>query len=203
MVGKLARFVLAAIALVGSNAWAAVSATGGTTNDVGIYRIHTFTSNGALTVTDGGDIDVLVVAGGGGVGSKDNFKLIFDLAGAIGGAVGASRAAIDGGYIGKEYQIKANVAGPVRIARMTYQQATQGLQEYFSFFALINLVLMVMNLLPIPILDGGHIVISVIESLIRRPIPEKILIPVFNVFFFLLIALAIVVTFNDVINIWF
>jgi len=47
----------------------------------------------------------VIVAGGGGVGSKDNFKLIYDLAGAIGGAVGASRAAIDGGYIGKEHQI--------------------------------------------------------------------------------------------------
>ena len=47
----------------------------------------------------------VIVAGGGGIGSKDNFKLIHDLAGAIGGAVGASRAAIDGGYIGKEHQI--------------------------------------------------------------------------------------------------
>lgn len=46
-----------------------------------------------------------IVAGGGGVGSKANFKLIHDLAGAIGGAVGASRAAVDGGLIGKEHQI--------------------------------------------------------------------------------------------------
>jgi electron transfer flavoprotein alpha subunit len=47
----------------------------------------------------------VIVAGGGGIGSKDNFKLIHDLAGAIGGAVGASRAAVDSGYIGKEHQI--------------------------------------------------------------------------------------------------
>lgn len=46
-----------------------------------------------------------IVAGGGGVGSKDNFKLIHALAGAIGGAVGASRAAVDSGFIGKEHQI--------------------------------------------------------------------------------------------------
>ena len=46
-----------------------------------------------------------IVAGGGGVGSKDAFQLIHDLAGAIGGAVGASRAAVDGGFIGKEHQI--------------------------------------------------------------------------------------------------
>jgi electron transfer flavoprotein alpha subunit len=47
----------------------------------------------------------VIVAGGGGIGSKDNFKLIYELAGAIGGAVGASRAAVDSGYIGKEHQI--------------------------------------------------------------------------------------------------
>jgi electron transfer flavoprotein alpha subunit len=47
----------------------------------------------------------VIVAGGGGVGSKDNFKLIHDLAGAIGGVVGASRAAVDSGFIGKEHQV--------------------------------------------------------------------------------------------------
>ena len=47
----------------------------------------------------------VIVAGGGGIGSKENFKLIRDLAGAIGGAVGASRAAVDSGYIGKEHQV--------------------------------------------------------------------------------------------------
>lgn len=47
----------------------------------------------------------VIVAGGAGVGSRANFRLIHELAGAIGGAVGASRAAVDGGYIGQEYQI--------------------------------------------------------------------------------------------------
>ena len=47
----------------------------------------------------------VIVAGGGGVGSRENFRLIHDLAAAIGGAVGASRAAVDGGYVGKEHQI--------------------------------------------------------------------------------------------------
>jgi electron transfer flavoprotein alpha subunit len=46
-----------------------------------------------------------IVAGGGGVGSKDAFRVIHDLASAIGGAVGASRAAVDGGFIGKEHQV--------------------------------------------------------------------------------------------------
>ena len=47
----------------------------------------------------------MIVAGGGGVGSKADFRLIHDLAGVIGGAVGASRAAVDSGFIGKEHQV--------------------------------------------------------------------------------------------------
>ena len=47
----------------------------------------------------------VIVSGGGGVGSKADFKLIHDLAAAIGGAVGASRAAVDGGFVGKDHQI--------------------------------------------------------------------------------------------------
>jgi electron transfer flavoprotein alpha subunit len=46
-----------------------------------------------------------IVAGGAGVGSKADFQLIHDLAGAIGGAVGASRAAVDGGFIGAEHLV--------------------------------------------------------------------------------------------------
>jgi len=46
-----------------------------------------------------------IVAGGGGVGSRENFQLIHALAGAVGGAVGASRAAVDGGFIDKSHQV--------------------------------------------------------------------------------------------------
>jgi len=47
----------------------------------------------------------VIVAGGGGVGSKENFQLLYELAGVIGGAVGASRAAVDSGFIAKEHQV--------------------------------------------------------------------------------------------------
>jgi electron transfer flavoprotein alpha subunit len=47
----------------------------------------------------------VIVAGGGGVGNRENFRLIHELAGVVGGAVGASRAAVDSGYIGKEHQV--------------------------------------------------------------------------------------------------
>jgi len=47
----------------------------------------------------------VIVSGGAGVGSADNFRLIFDLAHALGGTVGASRAAVDAGFVGKEHQV--------------------------------------------------------------------------------------------------
>ena len=47
----------------------------------------------------------IIVAGGAGVGSKDNFKQIYDLAGVLGGAIGASRAAVDSGFIDKDHQV--------------------------------------------------------------------------------------------------
>jgi len=47
----------------------------------------------------------IIVAGGYGVGSKENFKLIWELAGLLGAEVGASRAAVDAGFIGKEHQV--------------------------------------------------------------------------------------------------
>lgn len=47
----------------------------------------------------------IIVTGGGGVGSKANFKVIHDLAGVLGAAVGASRAAVDSGFVGKEHQV--------------------------------------------------------------------------------------------------
>ncbi len=47
----------------------------------------------------------IIVAGGAGLGSKEAFQLIHDLAGALGGAVGASRAAVDGGFISKDHQV--------------------------------------------------------------------------------------------------
>lgn len=47
----------------------------------------------------------VIVAGGAGVGNRENFRYIHELAGVVGGAVGASRAAVDGGFIGKEHQV--------------------------------------------------------------------------------------------------
>ena len=100
-------------------------------------------------------------------------------------------------------EIRDNVGGPVAIAIQSYRQAKTSLQNYFYFFGAFNIMLMMLNILPLPILDGGHILFSVIETVFRRPISPKILIRIYTVMLVLLISLALLVTYNDIIrNLW-
>lgn len=104
----------------------------------------------------------------------------------------------------KSFQsVRENVGGPIMIGVMVTKAAERGLVWFFELFALFNIILAVTNLLPIPILDGGHIVFATIESIIRRPLPGRMVLGVHNVFLVLLIGLAVLITFNDVImNAW-
>ena len=72
----------------------------------------------------------------------------------------------------------------------------QGFIVALSFILLINVSLAIFNLLPIPVLDGGHIVIGLIEMIIKKPIPIKIIGPIIGIFSILLIALIIYATFQ-------
>lgn len=66
-----------------------------------------------------------------------------------------------------------NVSGPVTIADYAGQTARIGLAAYIGFIALISVSIGVLNLLPIPMLDGGHLMFYIIEALRGRPIPDK------------------------------
>ncbi len=67
-----------------------------------------------------------------------------------------------------------NVGGPILIFQQVGQQAKAGKSSFLSFLALISINLGVLNLLPVPILDGGHIAFSIIEIVVRRKIPTKV-----------------------------
>ena len=95
-------------------------------------------------------------------------------------------------------QIAQNVGGPVSIGRLTARFANMGLAESVSWFITLNLLLMVFNLLPLPVLDGGFIVLSFIEAIIRRPVPAKVLAPIYTTFTILFIGLMLTITFWDV-----
>jgi regulator of sigma E protease len=98
------------------------------------------------------------------------------------------------------------VVGPLRLTYYVGAVATsgfslsvgQGLLAYFRFLALISVVLFLMNLLPIPGLDGGQILVFVLEVARRRPLNPKIVSYIQMVSFAFIILLVVVVTFSDV-----
>ena len=90
--------------------------------------------------------------------------------------------------------------GPVGISEVVSK--TQGIKEFVYMLALISLSLGVTNLLPFPPLDGGKIVLLLIEAIIRKPLNEKVEITIQMIGFFLMIGLSIFVTYNDVLRIF-
>ena len=67
-------------------------------------------------------------------------------------------------------QIGKSVGGPIMIASLTSQQVKEGVSAYLSFLAMISIILMIVNLLPIPVLDGGMIIFSIIEGIRGKPL---------------------------------
>ncbi len=92
------------------------------------------------------------------------------------------------------------VSGPVGIAQISGQAARSGVQSLIMLLGIISLQLGIFNLLPIPILDGGHLTIIAFESIARRDLPMKVKERVLEVGFYLLILLMVVVLFNDILR---
>uniref|UniRef100_UPI0025CD8551 RIP metalloprotease RseP n=1 Tax=uncultured Mailhella sp. TaxID=1981031 RepID=UPI0025CD8551 len=95
-----------------------------------------------------------------------------------------------------------SVGGPILIAQMLGQQAEAGIVPLLLLTALISVNLGLLNLFPIPVLDGGAILFCIVEIIVRRPVPEKVQEWSMRVGASLLIALMIFATFNDVMR-WF
>lgn len=95
-----------------------------------------------------------------------------------------------------------NISGPVGIAGQVGKAAEFGWQYLFAFVALLSVNLAVLNLVPFPALDGGRILIILIESILRREINPNIVGWVNVVGFFILIALMVFVTIKDIVNIF-
>jgi regulator of sigma E protease len=93
------------------------------------------------------------------------------------------------------------VSGPIGIAQISGEAARSGLESLIWFLGLISLQLGIFNLLPIPILDGGHLTIIGFESAIRRDLSIKVKERILEVGFYALILLMVVVVFNDIVKI--
>ena len=89
------------------------------------------------------------------------------------------------------------LSGPVKIVEIGAQLSEQGGTGIFLFAALISINLAVLNSLPLPLLDGGQLVFTIIEGLRGRPIPEKIQIAVTQSSFLLLVGLSLVLIIRD------
>ena len=90
------------------------------------------------------------------------------------------------------------LAGPVGIVQVVKMSWAHGYLEALYWFGFISLNLGILNLLPIPVLDGGHIVFSIIEMITKRPIKAKTMERLIIPFVVLLIGGIIFITFNDI-----
>jgi regulator of sigma E protease len=90
------------------------------------------------------------------------------------------------------------IGGPVLIFQMAEKQATAGALNFFTFAAVISINLAVLNLLPIPILDGGHILFLSIEAIRKKPLSEKTVMIAQRVGMSLLLLLMAFAMYNDI-----
>ena len=98
---------------------------------------------------------------------------------------------------------EAEVTGPVGIASMSGRAMASGFWEFITFIAIIALNLGILNLFPIPALDGGRILFVLLEMIFRRRLPEKVEDWIHTAGFVVLISLMILVTFKDVYTLFF
>ncbi len=91
-----------------------------------------------------------------------------------------------------------NLSGPITIAKVAGDSASTGLETFVGFLALLSVSLGVLNLLPIPMLDGGHIVFYAAEWVRGKPIPERVQMLAVQAGMFLLMGLMLVAFYNDI-----
>jgi regulator of sigma E protease len=91
----------------------------------------------------------------------------------------------------------SQLGGPIKIAKITGQVAEHGIIPFLSIMAYISISLGMINLFPIPMLDGGHLMFYFFEKILGRPLSQKTQEGFFRIGLFLLFSLMFFVTFND------
>jgi regulator of sigma E protease len=93
-----------------------------------------------------------------------------------------------------------SVGGPIRIAQMANRYAESGAISFLGFMAMLSVSLALLNILPFPALDGGHIVFVVFEAIFRREVPVRVKIAIQKAGFFLILAFMAFVVYNDIVH---
>jgi regulator of sigma E protease len=91
----------------------------------------------------------------------------------------------------------SQLGGPIRIAKISGQVAEFGILPFISMMAYISISLGLINLFPIPMLDGGHLMFYAIEKVLGRPLSQKVQEGFFRIGMFMLLSLMFFTTFND------
>ena len=91
-----------------------------------------------------------------------------------------------------------NINGPITIAQVAGETASYGLEVYLGFLALLSICLGVFNLLPIPVLDGGHLFYYTVEAIMGRPVPERVQTWGLQLGLSLIFGIMILAIYNDV-----
>jgi regulator of sigma E protease len=90
------------------------------------------------------------------------------------------------------------LSGPIEIARFSGEAARTGIVHFIWLLGAISLQLAIFNLLPVPVLDGGHLAVLAMESALRRDFAMRTKERILTIGFWLIIALVVVVLYNDV-----
>lgn len=90
--------------------------------------------------------------------------------------------------------------GPIKIAQMATQSAEVGITSFLAFMALLSMSLAIINIVPFPALDGGHLMLMLIEAAFRREIPHKAKLVIQQAGFVILLAFMAFMIYNDIIN---
>ncbi|MEN3026771.1 MAG: RIP metalloprotease RseP [Chlorobiota bacterium] len=93
--------------------------------------------------------------------------------------------------------VQETIGGPVQIARLATEQARVGAEAFLLFVAQLSVMLAFINLLPLPALDGGHLVIAAVEALLRRELPVRLKLTIQQIGVALLAMLMLFVLWND------
>lgn len=91
-----------------------------------------------------------------------------------------------------------NLSGPITIAKVAGASAKAGMGYYIGFLALLSISLGVFNLLPIPVLDGGHLFYYLIEVVKGSPVPEKVQMIGYQIGMVLIAGVMVLALYNDI-----
>jgi regulator of sigma E protease len=105
-----------------------------------------------------------------------------------------------GKVIGGNVEFGKAFGGPIKIAQFAARSADTGIVSFLYFLALLSLSLAIINILPFPVLDGGHLIIILIEGIMKKEIPIKVKIAIQNTGFVLLLLLMAFIIYNDILT---